>query len=305
MTRLLRTSLLLAIIALAASSCSTATDAATVNGNPITDATVLGLRTTEVDAVIRGEGFRNDLTTLIVAQAGLDAAEAQFGITGLDTPDARAEWLAQAPPDKAGIVASVESNPELTQSAADVVTTQLMLQEAVVEALADDKDALRGIWDTNRSVLMEVCVRHIVVPTIEEASAAYDRVSGGEDFSSVADEVSLDTASEGGQLACPSSPSSWVPSFGDVVATAPVGVVVPPFQSEIGWHVAIVDDRQEPATFDDFAADPDRWLTDPVLNVAFAAWRDDAVAAADIVVRSQIGRWFPEGDGILPPPASP
>ena len=223
MIRLMRSALLLATVAIVASACSSATDAATVNGTPIPDATVTGLRTAEAESVVAGEGFRNDLTTLIVSQAALDAAEAEFGITGLDTPQAREAWLAQAPADQVGIITSIIENPELTQAAADVITTQLMLREAVLEAFRTDEDALQGIWDTNRTSLMEVCVRHILVSTVDEAASAYDRVVAGEDFSAVADEVSLDTSSEGGQLPCPTSPSGFVDPFSTVVASGTVG----------------------------------------------------------------------------------
>ena len=127
----------------------------------------------------------------------------------------------------------------------------------------------------------------------------------GEDFGAVADELSLDTFSPGGQLPCPSSPSSFVEPFASVVASAPVGETTLPLQTEFGWHVVLVDSREGPESFEEFAEDAQRWIPIVELNQAYIAWRDEALGRAAIVVRSQIGTWFPQGDGILPPAESP
>ena len=263
------------------------------------------LRTAPVGETVNGEQFRGDLTTLIVAQAMVDAAEEDYGITGLDTDEGRAAYLAQAPQSELDIVASIGTNAELGEGATDVVTSQLAVRAAVAEELANDPEILLRVWQEQQNLLISVCVRHIVVPDQAEAQAAYDRVAAGEAFSDVADEVSRDEISPGGQLGCPAHPADYVEPFATVAATTEVGVVTEPFETEFGWHILIVDERTFPASYEEFVADASRWVPDAVVQGAWSNWRDEALSRAEISVRSQIGRWFARGDGILPPPDSP
>jgi hypothetical protein len=310
MTRRIRIAALLAAAAMTVSACAGATVAANVNGSHITDDEVLGIRAAgaveDGDAgTVQGEQFRNDLNRLIVIQSTIDAAEEDFGITGLETTAARDAWLAEASPEELSVIDSVASNPDLSDAAVELVTVQLMVRSAVMEAMAIDPETLSQIWQDEQELLINVCPRHILVATQDEAEAARQRVLAGEDFSAVADEISLDPVSVGGQLECPSNPTRYVEPLATVFATAPVGEVTLAFQSDYGWHIAIVDQREGPATYEDFIADTDRWLPDSVLAGRWTIWSNDALERADISVRSQIGRWFPQGDGVLPPPASP
>ena len=243
MTSRIRLALVAAVAALIATSCAAADNAATVNGVAITDEDVLSVRTAEVGDRLAGEQFRGDLTTLIVLEAELQAAEEDFGITGLDSEAARAEWLAGAGDSERNVLAGVESNPELTEVAVDVVTTQLMLRDAVASALVRDDELLLEVWQADQAALVEVCPRHILVATEAEAQDARSRVESGEDFATVADELSLDTSSPGGALPCPSSPANYVEPFATVVATAVAGEVSDPFETDFGWHIVR---RREP-----------------------------------------------------------
>ena len=293
----------MAATALATSACAAADFAATVNDTTISGSDVTGLRTAEVGAVVDGEQVRNDLTTLIVLQSELDAANADFGLIGLDSADAKEAWLAAASPQQLAQIDGIAQNPELTDEAVDVVVTQLVVRDAVIDELVKDPGFQQQVWDTQQP-FTEVCPRHIVVGTEAEATAARDRVLAGEDFGAVAADVSLDP-SPGGQLLCPSNPGDYLDPFDDVVATAPIGEITEPFETRVGWHIVVVDSREEAASLEEFADDPQRWIPLETLDVAWVEWRESAVARAEIVVRSQIGRWFPQGDGILPPPESP
>lgn len=296
---------LLAAVAVVVSACSNSDVAATVNDTAITNEDVGELRAAPVGETVSGEQFRGDLTTLIVAQATLDAAEEDYGITGLDTEEGRQAYLAQAPQSELDILASIGNNAELGKGATDVVVSQLAVRSAVAEEIANDPEVLLGVWQDQQRLLIEVCVKHIVVADQAEAQAAYDRIAAGETFGAVADEVSGDGLSPGGQLACPAHPTDYVEPFATVVATTEVGVVSQPFETEFGWHIVVVDERTFPASYEEFVADASRWVPLVVIQGAWSNWRDDALGRADIAVRSQIGRWFARGDGILPPPDSP
>ncbi len=296
---------LIAAVAVLGAACAAVPDAAVVNETGITDADVLGLRTAEVGTSTVAEQFRSDLTTLIVGQATLDAAEEQYGITGLDTDEGREAFVTTASQEELSIITNVATNPDLTEFAVDVVTTQLAVRSAVQEALASDPEVLETVWENDQALLIEVCPRHILTATEAEATAARERVLAGEDFGTVADEVSLDTFSPGGELPCPSNPADYVEPFSTVTATAPIGEITLPFESQFGWHVVIVDSREFPQTYEEFAEDAARWVPAAVISGAWSNWRDRALGDAEISVRSQIGTWFPQGDGILPPPKSP
>lgn len=305
LTRRLRIAVLVATVAVLGSACANSSVAADVNGTLITDDEVLGVRSGDPGAVVAGDQFRNDLTTLIIAQATLDAAEEDYGIVGLDTPEARDAWrTSQATEQELGVIDSVAGNADLTASAVDIVTTQLMVRSAVLDALSLDPEVLMSIWESEQGSLVDVCARHILVGTEEEAITARERVMAGEDFGAVADEISMDSVA-GGVLPCPTNPTSYVEPFATVVSTQEIGAISEPFQTQFGWHIAIVDSREGPTSYDDFAADPRRWAPDTAFTNAFGSWSDTALARAEVTVRSQIGEWFPQGDGVLPPPASP
>ncbi len=72
----------------------------------------------------------------------------------------------------------------------------------VAKASATD-EAEHKVYDDAakaRKPEQEIHARHILVPTEDEAKAALDRVKKGEDFAKVADEVSKDPGSQGGDL---------------------------------------------------------------------------------------------------------
>lgn len=293
--------LLATAAALVVSACASANDAAVVNGSVITDDDVTAIRTTPTGVVVGGDGFRSDLSTLIIVQATVDAAEEDFGVV-LDVSEAgREAYLDQARPEIVDIVSSVSANPELTDAALGVVVTQMMVGDAVQTAIIESDEFLEVVWETSRADMMQVCLRHILVASPAEAEAVLVRIDAGEAFDVVAAEVTLDP----GTLPCPTSPSAFVAPFAQAAALAPVGVAVGPVETEFGYHVVIVDVRQAPASFEEFAANPGLWVPAGVVEGAWSTWRNEAVARAEIAVRSQIGRWFPEGDGILPPPESP
>ncbi len=301
-----RSLLILFIVAAGAvvASCSNPEVAATVNDTAITFDDIADVRTAPVEQVAVGEQVRQDLTTLIVTQATVDAAEEQYGITGLDTDEGRQEYMSQASQTEQDVVASIGNNPELGSGALDAVITQIAVRSAVVDELYRDEAILERVWQTQQQLLLEVCVRHVLVETESEAADVLERIRAGEDISDLADEVSLDP-SPGGVLPCPANPIDYVEPFATIVASAQVGEPTGPFQTEFGWHVVVVDSREFPESYEAFVAEAERWLPVVVIQGAWANWRDAALGAADIAVRSQIGTWFPQADGILPPPDSP
>ena len=103
----------------------------------------------------------------------------------------------------------------------------------------------------------QVRAAHILIPTREEAEAARARVTtGGEDFATVARELSTDeaTAANGGELGW-FTRDEMVAPFAEAAFALEPGAISDPVETEFGWHVIKVLQR-----------DPNRPLTDLQIN---------------------------------------
>jgi parvulin-like peptidyl-prolyl isomerase len=103
----------------------------------------------------------------------------------------------------------------------------------------------------------QVHATHILVLTREEAEAAHARVSeGGEDFATVARELSTDesTAANGGDLGW-FTREEMVAPFAEAAFALEPGAISDPVETEFGWHVIQVMEQ-----------DPERPLTDLQIN---------------------------------------
>ena len=100
----------------------------------------------------------------------------------------------------------------------------------------------------------EVHVRHILIKpnairseadTQALAQKLYERISNGEDFSTLAKSFSEDPGSalNGGDLNWV-EPNALVPEFREVMAKTPQGVLSKPFKTQYGWHVLEVLGRR-------------------------------------------------------------
>lgn len=293
-------------VVLVASACSSPDIAATVNNSEISESLVLGLRHSyENQLTVSGETFRNDLSRLIFTEAMLTAASTDFGLTDLDSESARDAYLSTMSIPDQQYLSSVSQNEDFTDAILDIAVTQLIVRSEVRSALAHDQANIESVWENQQAGLTQVCVRHILTATETELEAVLVRLDAGETFAAVANEVSLDQGSVGGVLPCPFPLSQYVGPFGFAIVNAPIGELVGPFQTEFGWHVLVVDSLEFPATLDELAQDPLRWMTPDMIDVFWAPWLNAVVEKSDIKVRSDIGMWYPPVDGILPPRASP
>ena len=95
----------------------------------------------------------------------------------------------------------------------------------------------------------EYLVRHILVKEQEEARAIIAKIKGGDDFSAIAREKSLDPGSKdnGGELGW-SGADRYVAPFGNAVRSLNKGELgAEPLQTSYGWHVIQVLDERVPA----------------------------------------------------------
>jgi peptidyl-prolyl cis-trans isomerase C len=96
----------------------------------------------------------------------------------------------------------------------------------------------------------EIRARHILVATEDEARAAFRRVRGGEDFAKVADAISKDPGSQGGDLGW-FTRDRMVPEFADAAFRLDKGQISDPVKSQFGWHVIKLEEKRSKA-FPDF-----------------------------------------------------
>ena len=91
----------------------------------------------------------------------------------------------------------------------------------------------------------EVCARHILVETQEAAQEVLAELEQGADFATLAQERSTGpSAPQGGQLGC-LQPGQTVAPFDEAAFAAPVGEPVGPVETQFGWHVILVEERNE------------------------------------------------------------
>jgi peptidyl-prolyl cis-trans isomerase C len=90
----------------------------------------------------------------------------------------------------------------------------------------------------------EVRARHILVESEPDAQAALKRVKGGEDFAKVANEMSKDPGSKGGELGW-FTKERMVPEFAEAAFKMQPGQISDPVKSQFGWHIIQVEERRQ------------------------------------------------------------
>lgn len=296
--------LLAAAAAVLAVACSDTSVVATVDDSVIDEAEVTALRHSYSEGTgYNAEAFRVDLTNMIYVEAQKNAAAQDFGLTNLDDPAAISAKIQNPEPDEAAIFESVAADPDRTDATAEAVAEQLVIRDAVAAELANDVTFLTDILENQPELVTEVCARHIVVATPEEAEDVKARLDAGGDFAALSAEVSLDTGTIGGQLPCPTPAGNYVQEFSHASATLPIGEVSSPVQTEFGWHIIVVDERTGPDTIETLMADPMAYLHVSAVSDLWIPWVNEAIRNADVEVASRVGTWASESFGILPPPA--
>jgi peptidyl-prolyl cis-trans isomerase SurA len=118
---------------------------------------------------------------------------------------------------------------------------------------------MRGAND--RTMVDQLHVRHILLrpneildedAVLQKMRGIREQIAGGDDFATVAEAVSEDTASaaEGGDLGW-LSPGDTVPEFEQVLANLELNQLSEPVKSRFGWHLIQVLERRSHDTTDE------------------------------------------------------
>lgn len=169
-----------------------------------------------------------------------------------------------------------------------------ILREGVAEAVVEQQlteEQLRRTYDERALEFSQVQVAHILVETEEEALDILERATP-ETFGQLAQRFSLDTGSapNGGDLGI-QRPADLVQPFADATLDIPVGEVGGPVQTEFGWHLIHVIDRQTQP----FESVRDSLLQE-LRGQVFTDWLIERVQGAEIRVNPRYG-YFDEASG--------
>lgn len=284
--------------------------AATVGDTELTVSDVRGFPH-DSSATIPTAEFAQYLGALIQWQILDDAAAEDFGIDPSEE-DVDAELETVLTEQMAGqSLETLTEEQNLSETTVRRIVRVGLIQELVADELSStaseptDDDVAAALAE-QRVGLTEVCARHVLVATPEEAEEATSRIEGGEEFADVAADMSTDpsAAENGGDLGCAPA-QSYVPEFRDASVAAEIDEVTEPVESQFGFHVIVVYDRTEPATEELPAEEEVReTLADEAGLVALEEWLVAKVTAAEVTVDEEYGTWTLEPQPAVVPPAS-
>jgi parvulin-like peptidyl-prolyl isomerase len=303
---------LVAVLALVVAACGSGstTGVATVDGEQITLAQVQSLFVSD-ESTIPKDQFAQFLAFQIQWDIVENAAADKYGIEITEGEiDAEADLIYETQ-------AAGETREEFTTSRGVTeeflrnIALQGLLDTAVRAELSGDAEApSQETIDAEVALaaasLTNVCVSHILVPTVEESQDVVDRLDAGEDFAAIAGEVSQDPGSgaEGGVLPCGPA-GQYVPEFRDAALVAPIGEVYSEVvESQFGFHVMMVTDRTDPAPEElPSEAEVVESLTATAAGELLNVWFNDQIVAADVEVDADYGTWTTDPVGVTPPAA--
>lgn len=192
------------------------------------------------------------------------------------------------------------------------IAHQALLDQAVRAELAGGVEDPTAEEITNEmsiaaASLTQVCVSHILVPTLEEAQDVMTRLNLGEDFAELAAELSQDpgSADNNGELPCGTA-GQYVEEFRDASVVAPTGEVYSEIvETQFGFHVMLVTDRTDPVAEDLPTEDEivDRLQADAVA-LELNSWFLEQMTAAEVAVEEQYGTWQAAPQPTVIPPSS-
>jgi len=289
-------SALIAVFSLVAAACSSAGSAVvgSAGGTDITEAELGSLFESETLPI--DENLREAVFAVLAREILLQGLLADFDVE-LDLDEVESIYLdlieqmelaGMTPEDFLGLP---DASVEMIRFNAEIG----VLREQAIDILSQQAETVEAFLG-NPGAYTTVCVRHVLVATVDEADAALARLEAGEDFTVLAAD-SLDTGTPEGDLGCALA-TRYVPEFAQASLDAEIGVFVGPVETQFGFHVLVVDERTA-LTEEQVRADPRAFLTDSELAELWSKWFNDTLKDAEVTLDERYGFWSPFG--IIPP----
>jgi len=235
----------------------------------------------------------NSLIQIEVSRAALEA------VGGKVTPDDAATVRKQVEDQltQQGITSTKPFEPLL---AAEVERQAILAQLTKHFTKAGEWEALqRKVYQQEVGSQTQLCVTLLVTKDEATGQAALARINAGEDFLTVAKEVSEDnpTLKEGGAQCV--ARASLANVFGDAANTATVGSVMGPSDGQGSWLTAKVESTKVP-TFEESQAQIQQAVPDPAVTRADEAIKKQ-LKKTHVTVDPKLGTWNKKLHIVEPP----
>lgn len=302
--------LLVAAVSLAACSDLLTTAAATVDGRKINEDSFVR----ELDFLLadprfaaqlptgdEGETARKDLArqylTFLIHQqvVGAYADEHDVEVDGAEVDALYQEQVTQLGGPQT--FAQLLRDSGATERDVRKLFEEQLLRESVAEAVVAEElgeERLRQEYEGRALELTQVQVAHILVETRQEAEDLLEQATP-QNFADLARRFSIDqgSAPNGGDLG-PQRPADLVQPFAGATLDIRVGEVGGPVQTEFGWHLIHVIDRQTQP----FEAVRDQLLQE-LRGQVFTDWLLARLRTAEVRVNPRYGYYDEESGSIL------
>jgi peptidyl-prolyl cis-trans isomerase C len=173
--------------------------------------------------------------------------------------------------------------------------TKILTIVAVRSAIAEERvgaEELRSQYEERALEFTTVEADHILVETEAEAQSIFRRVRDATEtqFMALARKVSTEPGAKdsGGKLGTAPA-TQYVPEFAEATVALEPGEVSPPVQTQFGWHVIYLVDKEVTA-FDEAKAG----LLEPLADREFQAWLTDRAEELGVQVDPKYGRFEPD-----------
>lgn len=242
------------------------------------------------------QGFQKELVSRLVDEEilWLEADKMDLNVTDQEIEDQVNTATNQAGGEEQ-LQQTLEDNNMTMDSFKESIRKSLLFQKIYPEVTKDapeitDEEA-RAYYDANPDQFQQPEMRqvsHILVATAEEAQAVKARLDAGEDFATVAKEVSTDPGSKdkGGSLGeVPSENSGFVPEFEQAMDQLQAGETSDPVQTQFGFHIIRVESITPPGvqSFEEVLDDLKMGLMLEAQRKIFDAWLEDVRGNYDII----------------------
>ncbi len=205
----------------------------------------------------------DDVITVEEFWAQVDALPPQYQ-TMVNSEEGRQAFLDQLIQERvlfqAALEEDYEDDPEIAEEIERMRIRTLatfFFQRQVGENYGFSREELREYYEENPEYFLtdaQVRMRHLLVETEREARDARERLAADEvSFADLAKEISLDpkTRRLGGMVGLvtqdmPIPQLGSVEALQEVIFELPVGEVSEPIESEMGWHLVLIEEQIEP-----------------------------------------------------------
>lgn len=196
----------------------------------------------------RGEAAKAIALSILIEQ---DASERGVHVAQRTVRDALTRYITQAYPEggREAFVTALGDRGVSEQDVLDEIRRQLVVRQLFDELTGDLEVGEDDVRDYVAEHADELAVpeqrrlRHVVTDSEEAARDVLRRLEAGNAFPEVASAVSLDgsTRSSGGDLGFVDR-SQLLEPFAGAAFEAEAGAVFGPVQTELGWHVGLVEE---------------------------------------------------------------